>query len=129
MGRTMEFDLLPWAILIPLLIVVFWAGFIFGTRRGKTRIKDDEKFGVDSRLRLALDQVTDDSKAIAKIQADIDQLRILIKAKAKRVVLEPIIEKAEANAQALAISNRTTDHILTADRPEFRNETPLVPKA
>ena len=118
----MDFSLQAWAILIPLLIVVvFCAGFMSGARRAKTQIKDKENLhNLESRLLLARDQITDDTKAIAAIQADIDQLRTLIKAKAKRTVLEPIIEEAEARAQTLAMSNRTTDHILTAQKPAIR---------
>jgi hypothetical protein len=83
----------------------------------------------DSRLHLARDQITEDRKAISDLQTDIDQLRTLIKAKARRTVLEPIVEDAEVRAQALAMSNRTTDHILTAKQLAIRNEAPLVPKA
>jgi hypothetical protein len=119
----MDFSLQAWAILIPLLIVViFCAGFMSGARRPKTQITDKENLqNLESRLLLARDQITDDTKAIAAIQADIDQLRTLIKAKAKRTVLEPIVEEAEARAQTLAMSIRTTDHILTAEKPAIRN--------
>jgi hypothetical protein len=117
-----------WAILAPLLIVVFLTGFIFGARRAKTKVTD--KLGIaDSRLHLARDQIADDRKAISHLQTDIDQLRTLIKAKARRTVLEPIVQDAEVRAQALAMSNRTTDHILTAKTLAIRNEAPLVPKA
>jgi hypothetical protein len=122
--QTMQFSLQLWAILVPLLIVVFLAGFIFGARRAKTKVTDK-----DSRLHLARDQIADDRKAISHLQTDIDQLRTLIKAKARRTVLEPIVQDAEVRAQALAMSNRTTDHILTAKTLAIRNEAPLVPKA
>src|SRR5262245_21882540 len=126
--QSMEFSLQLWAILAPLLIVAFLAGFKFGARRATTKVSD--KLGIaDSRLHLARDQITEDRKAISDLQTDIDQLRTLIKAKARRTVLEPIVEDAEVRAQALAMSNRTTDHILTAKQLAIRNEAPLVPKA
>src|SRR5262245_40196371 len=124
----MEFSLQVWAILVPLLIVVFLAGFIFGARRAKTKVPDKFEI-VDSRLRLARDQITDDCKAIAALQVDIHQLQELIKAKARRTVLEPIVEEAEARARALATSNRAADHILSAKELAIRDEAPLVPKA
>ena len=124
----MEFSLQVWATLVPLLIMGFWAGFIFGARRAKTKITDKPNLeNVESRLQLARDQITEDAKAIAGIQSDIDQLRTLIKAKARRTVLEPIVEEAEARVQTLVMSNRTTDHILTAEKLAIRDEAPLVP--
>jgi hypothetical protein len=115
----MEFSLQLWAILVPLLIVAFLVGFIIGARR--TKVTD--KLGIaDSRLHLARDQITEDRKAISDLQTDIDQLRTLIKAKARRTVLEPIVEDAEVRVQALAMSNRTTDHIPSAKQLAIRNE-------
>src|SRR5262245_33883783 len=117
----MEFNLEVWAILVPLLIAVFGAGFVLGARRAKTKLADKD---VQSRLRLACDQITEDAKAIAAIHADIDQMRTLIKAKARRTVIEPIVENVEARIQTLAMSNRTTDHILTAENLAIRDEAP-----
>src|SRR5262245_8521221 len=118
----MEFNLQVWVI-VPLLIVAFLAGFVFGARRAKSKNTD-----LRSRLRLACDQISEDAKAIADIQADIDQVRRLFKAKARRTVIEPIVEDVEARVQTLAMSNRTTDHILTAEKLAIRDEAPLVPK-
>ena len=65
-------------------------------------------------MQLARELNAGEAKAIAEIRTEVDGLRQLIKAKARPSAVEPIIKKVNASAAKLAMTNNTTDHILTA---------------
>ena len=68
------------------------------------------------RLQLARELNAGEAKAIAEIRTEVDGLRQLIKAKARQSRVEPIIKEVDASAATLAMTNSTTDHILTAQK-------------
>ena len=105
-----------WAILIP-LILALWAAFKIKLAKTKKEMRGLRAYtdAVESRLRLARELNAGDAKAIAEIRTEVDGLRQLIKAKARRSRVEPIIEEVDASAATLAMTNRTTDHVLTAE--------------
>ena len=104
-----------WAILIP-LILALWAAFkikLAKTKKEMRRLKVHTE-AVESRLQLARELNAGDAKAIAEIRTEVDGLRQLIKAKARRSRVEHIIDEVDASAATLAMTNSTTDHVLTA---------------
>jgi hypothetical protein len=123
-----------WAILIP-LILALWAAFKIKLAKTKKEMRQLRAYteAVDSRLQLARELNAGDAKAIAEIRAEVVGLRQLIKAKARRSRVEPIIEEVDASAAALAMTNRTTDHVLTAKKLaigglEEKQKLSLVPR-
>ena len=104
-----------WAILIP-LVLVLWAAFKIKIAKTKKEMRGLRAYteAVESRLQLARELNAGDAKAIAEIRTEVDGLRQLIKAKARRSRVEPIIEEVDASAATLALINSTTDHVLTA---------------
>jgi len=105
------------AILVPLLILVFCFGVIIARRIATSRAVSEDLQTFESRLRLARDQNSDEAKFIAEVASKIQALRKLNEAKAKRSDVELMIEEADAKTRALAMANRITNHILTADKP------------
>ena len=65
-------------------------------------------------MQLARELNAGEAKTIDEIRAEVDGLRQLIKAKARRSTVEPIIKEVDASAATLAMTNSTTDHVLTA---------------
>jgi hypothetical protein len=123
-----------WAILIP-LILALWAAFKIKLAKTKKEMRQLRAYteAVESRLQLARELNAGDAKAIAEIRAEVVGLRQLIKAKARRSRVEPIIEEVDASAATLAMTNRTTDHVLTAKRLaigglEKKQKLSLVPR-
>ena len=104
-----------WAILIP-LVLVLWAAFKIKIAKTKKEMRGLRAYteAVEFRLQLARELNAGDAKAIAEIRTEVDGLRQLIKAKARRSRVEPIIEEVDASAATLALINSTTDHVLTA---------------
>ena len=109
------------AILLPLLILVFWSGVMVARRRGQSRTSGEDLETFESRLRLARDQNSDEAKFISEVAAKIEALRKLNEAKARRSDVGSVIEEADAKTRALATANRITNHILTADKPAIRD--------
>jgi hypothetical protein len=104
-----------WAILIP-LILALWAAFKIKLAKTKKEMRGLRAYteAVESRLQLARELNAGDAKAIAEIRTEVDRLRQLIKAKARRSTVEPIIKEVDASTATLAMTNTTTDHVLTA---------------
>ena len=104
-----------WAILIP-LILALWAAFQIKFAKTKKEMRGLRAYteAVESRLQLARELNAGEAKAIAEIRTEVDGLRQLIKAKARRSMVEPIIKEVDASAATLAMTNSTTDHVLTA---------------
>ena len=105
-----------WAILIALSLAL-WATFkikFAKTKKEMRRLRAHSE-AIESRLQLARDLNAGDAKAIAEIRTEVDGLRQLMKAKARRSTVEPIMEEVDASAATLAMTNRTTDHVLTAE--------------
>jgi biopolymer transport protein ExbB/TolQ len=103
-----------WAILIPLLILVFWAGFRVSRRGGSVQTLRADKEALETRLRLACGQNTDEARLISGVQSKIVELQRSMKTRTKRSDLQSILEEAEREAYALASANRVTDHILSS---------------
>jgi hypothetical protein len=104
-----------WAILIP-LVLVLWAAFKIKIAKTKKEMRGLRAYteAVESRLQLARELNAGDAKAIAEIRIEVDGLRQLIKAKARRSRVEPTIKGVDASAATLAMNISTTDHVLTA---------------
>ena len=104
-----------WAILIP-LVLAFLAVFKIKLAQTKKEMRGliAQTDAVESRLQLARELNAGEAKAIAEIRTEVDGLRQLIKAKARRSTVEPIIKEVDASAATLAMTNSTTDHALTA---------------
>jgi hypothetical protein len=105
-----------WAILIP-LILILWAAFKIKLAKTTKEMRRLRAYtdAVESRLQLARELNAGDAKAIAEIRTEVDGLRQLIKAKSRRSKVGPIVEEVDASAATLAMTNRTTDHVLTAE--------------
>src|SRR5262249_1832765 len=71
----------------------------------------------ESRLQLARELNIGDAKAINDIRTDIHKLRNMIGTDAQSNSLGPLIEDLDARTDTLALSNRTTDHILNPEKP------------
>ena len=116
---------MEWTIFVPLLILVFWAGYKCKSSFGKTQ-PDKRLFEaqletqLEARLEMAREEIAGQAKIIANIQNEIDELRELSTAKEKPDVLAAIKE-LEATVGALRTANRTADHILTAGTPAFHH--------
>ena len=104
-----------WAILVP-LILALWAAFKIKLAKTKKEMRGLRAYteAVESRLQLARDLNAGEANAIAEIRAELDRLRRLIKARARRSSVEPIIKEVDASGATLAMANRTTNHVLTA---------------
>jgi hypothetical protein len=108
-----------WVILASLCILAFYAGFrIRGIRAKSETLKLRADAGaIESRLQLARELNIGDAKAINDIRTDIHKLRNMIGTDAQSNSLGPLIEDLDARTDTLALSNRTTDHILNAEKP------------
>ena len=104
-----------WAILVP-LILALWAAFKIKLAKTKKEMRGLRAYteAVESRLQLARELNAGEAKAIAEIRTEVDRLRQLIKARARRSSVEPIIKEVDASGATLAMTNRTTNHVLTA---------------
>ena len=104
-----------WAIFIPLVLALL---AVFNIKLAKTKKEMRgliaQTDAVESRLQLARELNAREAKAIAEIRNEVDGLRQLIKAKARRSTVEPIIKEVDASAATLAMTNSTTDDALTA---------------
>ena len=109
-----------WAILIPLLILVFWAGFRVSRRGGSVQALRADKEALETRLRLACGQNADEAKLISGIRSKIIELQQSMKTRTKRSDLQAILEEAERRAHALENTNRVTDHILSSKKLAVR---------
>jgi hypothetical protein len=65
-------------------------------------------------LQLARELNAGEAKAIAEIRTEVGGLLELIKAKEGPSAVEPTIDKLNVSVRKLAMTNNTTDHILTA---------------
>jgi hypothetical protein len=106
-----------WAIFVPFFLT-FFAAFKIRVAKLKKKIRELRAHGdaLDARLQLAAETNAGEAKSLDEIRTDIAQLRKLIEAKAEPSVVEPIIEDVDASASAQVTSNRTTNHILTAEK-------------
>jgi septal ring factor EnvC (AmiA/AmiB activator) len=106
-----------WAILIPLMLAFCIIEFIKGkTNEKRMRELRAHTEAVESRLQLARDQNAGETDRLAAIHTQIDELRSLIKANPAQTTIEPMIKEVKESASSLEMANRTTDHILTAER-------------
>src|SRR5262249_53381372 len=76
------------AILLPLIIIAFLSGVMVARRRAWSRISGDDLETIESRLRLARDQNSDEAKFIAEVATNIQMLRKLNESKARRSDVE-----------------------------------------
>jgi hypothetical protein len=104
-----------WAIFV-LLILISWIGFRFKSSKTRKELLGlrAHTAAMESRLQLARDHNAGEAKEIAALRSEIDALRQSLTTKAKRKAAEPGIKEVEASAATLAMTNATTDHILTA---------------
>jgi hypothetical protein len=104
-----------WVILVPLSLVL-WVAFKIKLAKTKKEMCGLRAYteAVDCRLQLARDLNAGEAEAIAEIRAEVDALRQLIKAKARRSTVEPILKEVDAAGAILAMTNCTTNHVLTA---------------
>ncbi len=106
-----------WAILI-LLVLGFWATLSIKrvkTREEMDRLKAYEQL-VESRLQLARDLNSGETKAIVEIRSELDRLRQSMAANAEPRVLEQIIREVDASAATLVMASSATNHVLTAEK-------------
>src|SRR5262245_37469988 len=103
-----------WAVVVPILLLTFWAGFKLKTTSAKIRELEKHRKHVESRLELARELNAGESKAVAQICSELAELRKLIESKARPNALEPIVKEVEATAEALSTAKITTNHVLTA---------------
>jgi flagellar biosynthesis/type III secretory pathway M-ring protein FliF/YscJ len=106
-----------WAIFIPFILVFFTAFKIIAKLKKENRGLRAQAEAVESRLQLAREANYGEAKTIAEFRTEIDGLRQLFGAGTEPSVVKPIIKEMDAWAAALATANRTTDHILTAEKP------------
>jgi len=71
---------------------------------------------IEARLQLARELNIGDAEAINNIRTDIRELRKMIGSDVQSNLLEPLIKNLDVRTDALALSNRTTDHILDDNR-------------
>lgn len=90
-SNQLDFALKAWAIIIPLFILIFWAGFRSKSAAQSHRIRAHEE-PLDARLELAREQNADEAKTVANIRTEIAELRKLIGTGAKPSVLQHINE-------------------------------------
>jgi len=112
-----------WVISASLLTLAFYAGFKIRGIRAKSetlKLKADKE-AIETRLQLARELNIGDTKAINDIRTDIHELRKKIGTDAQSNSLQPLIEDLDARTDALAVSNRTTDHILNAEKLAIGN--------
>jgi hypothetical protein len=105
-----------WAVIVPILLLTFWAGFRLKTTGAKMRELEKHKENIESRLELARELNAGDTKIVSRIRNEIAELRKLVEAKAKPSTLEPIVKEVEATAEALATAKTATNHVLTAQK-------------
>src|SRR5262249_28084885 len=120
--------------LVPLFLAL-WAAYKIKLAKTKKEMRELRAYteAVEARLQLARDLNAGEAKAIAEIRAEVDGLRQLIEAKARRSVVEPMIKKVDASGASLAMTNRTANHILTAKELaigglEEKQKQTLVPR-
>jgi hypothetical protein len=107
-----------WVVLASLCILAFYAGFRIRGVRAKSealKLKADIET-IETRLQLARELNSGDAEAINDIRTDIRELRRMIGTDVQPNSLEPLIKDLDARTDALALSNRTTDHILNAEK-------------
>ena len=104
-----------WAILIA-VILFLWAVFKIKLAKANKATRGLRGYAeaVKSRLQLARELNAGEAKAIAEIRTEVDGLLELIKAKEGPSAVEPTIDKLNVSVRKLAMTNNTTDHILTA---------------
>ncbi len=104
-----------WAILIA-VILFLWAVFKIKLAKANKATRGLRGYAeaVESRLQLARELNAGEAKAIAEIRTEVDGLLELIKAKEGPSAVEPTIDKLNVSVRKLAMTNNTTDHILTA---------------
>ena len=104
-----------WAILIAVILFI-WAVFKIKLAKANKATRGLKGYteAVESRLQLARELNAGEAKAIAEIRTEVDGLLELIKAKEGPSAVEPTINKLNVSVRKLAMTNNTTDHILTA---------------
>jgi hypothetical protein len=105
-----------WAVIVPMLILTFWAGFKLNTPSIKIRELEEQKKHIESRLELARELSTGDAKFVTRLRNQIAELRKLVEAKAKLSSLEPIVKDVEATVEALTTAKTTTNHVLSTQK-------------
>jgi septal ring factor EnvC (AmiA/AmiB activator) len=113
-----------WAIIIllfPTILILLCLGVLAGFRIARAKSAKEVRSlrahseAVESRLEVARELNSGEAETIAKIRTEVDELRQLIEAKTEARVVEPRIQEVAASTAALAMTNRVTDHVLTAE--------------
>ena len=104
-----------WAILIPLILIV-WATFKIKLAKSKKEMRGLRAYteAAESRLQLARELNAGEANTLDGIRAQVNELRASIKSNAEPSAVEPMIKKIDASAVTLAMTNSTADHVLTA---------------
>ena len=123
-----------WAILIPLILVV-WATFKIKLAKTKKEMRGLRAYtdAVELRLQLARELNSGEANTLDGIRAQVNELRATIKGYAEQSAVEPMIKEIDASAVTLAMTNSTTDHVLTAKDLaigdlEVKQKLKLVPR-
>jgi hypothetical protein len=103
-----------WAILLALGLV-----FCLVLAKTKMAMRKLKAYAdaMESRLQMARDLNSGETNRLAELRAEIDGLRRL-KSKPR---IEAALKAVDASAATLAIANRTTNHILTAEKLAIRD--------
>jgi len=113
-----------WALFISFILVIPFILWL-SSRPFKIRIAKLENENrelrahadaIESRLQLATEANAGEAKTLDEILADIAELRQLIQVETEPSVVEPIIKEVDVSAAAQVMANRTTNHILTAEK-------------
>ena len=114
----MTFAVKAWAIVVPLLLLAFGAGFktkVTKATEASLSIKAHAE-ALEARLELARELNEGETKAIAAIRDDIVELKKLIGSDKQFSQLESLLADVDERTDALAVANRTTDHLLNAKK-------------